>query len=70
MRGVTYCKCERCGLSLKIIADVDIHIHSTAACRCGHAIDCSGTVLAVFSERREAFLVDGWKEVTAHPHAR
>ena len=63
MRRLTYCRCDRCGLSLKIIADVDTNADSSAACQCGHKIDCRGTVLGVFSERREQFLVDGWNEV-------
>ena len=67
MRRLTYCRCDRCELSLKIIAEVDTNLKSTAACRCGHKIDCRGTVLGVFAERREQFLVDGWREVIQTP---
>ena len=64
MRRLTYCRCDNCGLSLKIIAEVDSNTDSVAICRCGQKIDCRGTVIGVYAERREPFLVDDWKEVT------
>ena len=62
MRRLSFRRCDRCGLSLKIIVEMDTNKQSTAVCRCGHQVDCDGAVIGVFVRRHEQFLVDAWTE--------